>query len=117
MERKYNVAIDFDGVIYDKVTGASVEGALVAIRKLLEDHEVIIFTARDDLENVRIILEDWGFPKMKVTNRKPVAMWYVDDHAVRFDGDWNTTLMFIERGGYGWQDKENNQTNLSQSVR
>ena len=96
MERRKSVAIDFDGVIRNKETDGPVDGALEGIAKLLEKNDVVIFTARDDLESVRIWLEDHHFPKMKVTNRKPVAKAYLDDHAVRFEGSWQEAIYMIE---------------------
>ena len=102
MGRQNVLALDFDGVLRSKSDNSSVPGALEAIRGLQEEYEVVIFTARDDLDWVRNWLEDSGFPRMKVTNKKPVAFAYIDDHAVRFDGNWPYLLRSIPERG--WND-------------
>jgi hypothetical protein len=102
--RSQTICVDFDGVIRDKVTNKPIEGSDEGIRFLRREHEVIIFTARTDTEFVSMWLEDNGFPKMKITNKKPVASVYLDDHAIRFEGSWEYALREVSIHPTGWQD-------------
>lgn len=86
------IAIDFDGVLhsYEKgwqggiIYGTLVQGAKEALDVLREGYEIVVFTSRDDLENV----ENWLFKQLgyrvAVTNTKPIALAYIDDRAIRF---------------------------------
>ena len=89
------IGIDFDGVIHNKPESTPgefsgpVEGALSAVNTFLRDgFDVIIYTARGDLPEVRTWLKDHGFPKLLVTNEKIPADIYVDDRGYRFF-DWS----------------------------
>jgi len=84
------IAIDFDGVIYDK----PVEGVKESLQKLeKEGFELVVFTTRDNLDDVKVWMDKnvgWAcdgnntyFPG-KITNKKPKAIAYIDDRAVRF---------------------------------
>ncbi len=105
-ERKKTVAIDFYGVIRSKGDGSPVEGSYEAIRSLMEDFDLIIFTCRTDSSWVRNWLEDNQFPLLKVTNVKPIAFAYVDDHGIRFEGSWRQAVSEIYAKEYGWQDDQ-----------
>lgn len=105
---KPTIAIDFDGVlhaysrgwedgvIYDDPTPMSAG----ALSNLELDYQLIVFTAREDLDPVRKWLKE-HYPNndLKVTNRKPKAKIYIDDRAIRFDGWVNTmeAINIIER--------------------
>jgi hypothetical protein len=87
------IAIDFDGVVHQYSRGwwdgscydHPVEGAIEAIEKLRDKgYNVVIFTARDDLEAVRFWFEDHMSWAPEVTNKKPRASAYIDDRAIRF---------------------------------
>lgn len=88
------VAIDFDGVIHRYSKGwrdgscydRPMPGAKAAIKKLMKRYTVVILTARKTKTHykVRAWLRKWGFPKIKVTNIKPMAVFYLDDKAIRF---------------------------------
>src|ERR1039458_1790174 len=103
---KNRIAIDFDGVIHNdskkypggklmRPTGPPIEGALEGIKALLKaGKEVVIHTARP-ASHVGPWLAKNGFPKLKVTNTKPVARVYLDDRAVHFGGKtgWGPDLV------------------------
>ncbi len=92
------IGIDFDGTIHEYERGqqpkfgAPVPGALQAIRALREEgHEVVVYTAREDLAGIREWLRLRGLGDLEVTNRKPLAWRYVDDRAIHFE-DWDQAL-------------------------
>lgn len=100
---KRTIGVDFDGVIHSYGNGfggemtGPVPGAKEAIEKLIErGYEVIVFTARRDksLADAAAWLRDNGFPPVEVTNKKPIAMAYIDDHAVRFT-NWQDMLNYF----------------------
>lgn len=110
------VAVDFDGVIHAYSRGwgdgtiydEPVPGALKALRTLLEEHAVFVFTSRDpqqvadwlrergveartlyDLRMVEGLSYSYGTfwdrrDVILVTDRKLPAIAYIDDRAVRF---------------------------------
>ena len=104
---KKTVAIDFDGVIHKYLTpiGADeqrqvhdppVYQAKEFVEQCLENNfNVVFFTARHvsegGLDAVRDWLAEWGFPKLPVTGRKPIAVLYIDDRGFQFTGaNWPT---------------------------
>lgn len=87
------LAVDFDGVICDSYpggewtyTGEPMEGAREALLDLHKTYRLVVFTARHDLMAVRDWLHKHRLEHLfhDVTNRKPVAVTYIDDRAVRF---------------------------------
>jgi hypothetical protein len=108
------VAVDFDGVIHAYSKGwrdgtiydGPVEGALDALRTLMGRYAVVVHTARDPAPVVKW-LTGFGFnaeyfpgeqprfwscqTSILVTNRKPLAVAYIDDRAIRFTG-WDQAL-------------------------
>jgi hypothetical protein len=85
------VAVDFDGVLHQKspdfsddVTGDAVSGAAEGLRRLAERYDVVIFTARTELDPVRRWMADHGMGGFEVTHEKPAAGFYIDDHGFRF---------------------------------
>ncbi len=120
------VAVDFDGVIhsYEKgwqdgsIYGTPIPGAFEALRKLMEDYYVFIFTTRN-CQQIAEWLESYGFTTstddsrfahdliwdgsfwgtegvLLITNQKLGAIAYIDDRAIRFRGDWRETLAELE---------------------
>lgn len=101
MPRQPTVAIDFDGVlhaysqgwqhgeIYDDPTPGTAE----ALRRLNIRYRLVVFTARHNLDDVRawLRLHHLAHYFEDVTNRKPAAIAYVDDRALRFTS-WEHTL-------------------------
>ncbi len=109
------IMVDLDGVL-NKFTGWTgqyeqyeiADGALEFVTKLAgAAWRVIIFTARpdEDLLNVYAWAEENGlFPAVhSITNRKFPAAHYIDDKALRFDGDYNLMLQSIEHATPHWE--------------
>ena len=107
------VCIDLDGTLaqYDgwhgdhSEIGPPIVGALEATRRLAEQYELVVLTAREDTAPVEEWLRKHDFPPMRVTNVKPGAKWYIDDRAVEFNGSWAQTMAEL-RSGYPvwWED-------------
>jgi hypothetical protein len=87
-------AVDFDGVIHDyykgwqggMIYGEPNLGTKLALTKLSKKYELVVFTARHDLDAVRAWLRKHRLDQFfaDVTNRKPVAAWYLDDRGMLF---------------------------------
>ena len=89
------LAVDFDGVI----RGADDEliaGTRAGLRELHKRYTLILFTARHDLDWVRGWTHERhvGHYFVDFTNRKPDAVVYLDDRAVRFT-DWEQALEVV----------------------
>lgn len=97
------VAVDFDGVLntYNGWKGEDAlfqprEGAIEFLRQLWAEYDIVIHTTRDP-QRVWEWLETYWMNHLVhlVTNVKPPAVAYVDDRAVRFEGDYDATLAAI----------------------
>ena len=104
------ICIDFDGVIADftddiNVLGKIIPGAAPALRELPSSgYKIIIHTARpadkDNIARLADYLNKWEIPFDEInTNsdcpwpaQKPIADLYIDDRALRFNGNWQETL-------------------------
>ena len=87
-KRKLTIAIDFDGVITDS------EECRDALHWLRSRAKLICFSCKPP-ELVRALLEDLNLVTFfdGVTDRKPRADLYVDDHGFHFDGDWAAVIL------------------------
>ncbi len=104
-KHKSTIAIDFDGVInkYDGWKGYEhFDKPLPGARGFLEElqkrgYEVVIHTARN-MQHVEMWFEENGMSHLieRVSNHKPPAIAYVDDRAVRFNGNYAQTLEDIK---------------------
>ena len=91
-----------DGTIYDP----PVPGAREAMNELKErGYELVIFSARtgkskpDWKEQERMVKEwliKYDIPFDMITSEKLPAEFYIDDRAVRFEGNWAATLQVIK---------------------
>jgi hypothetical protein len=105
------VCVDFNGVL-DTYTGwrgpaflyPPREGAGAFLSKLSERYRVVVLTTFD-AALVWEWLRRYGFDAYvgDVTNHKVPAVVYVDDRAVRFDGDFEATLREIEAFRTHWE--------------
>ena len=115
-QEKQNLAIDFDGVIHnaDKgwgdgtCYGEPLPGAIDAIKRLSEDYNIVIFTAKAKSDRPLVngktgakLVYEW-LQKYQieqyvssVTSDKPRAELYIDDNGYRFE-NWNDTLKFVK---------------------
>ena len=113
------VAIDFDGVIHahrvpwtyaNEINDGPVPGAFEFIERVLEEFNVVIFSARADSYTAREAICEWlqaHWPAVKVvarrgecvlvggswihiTHEKPHAFMYIDDRGWRFEGTFPT---------------------------
>ena len=97
-ESAKTIMIDLDGVL-DNYKGYSEEipeireGGKEFVKKLSKDYELILFTTRKTKKAVEW-LQDNKIDKYfkEVTNVKEPAYIYIDDRAIKFDGDYNKTL-------------------------
>ena len=100
MPQRPTLAVDFDGVIHEYskgwnggALGVIMPGARDALIQLSVKYRIVVFTARHDLEAVRDWMHDQRLDHLiaDVTNRKPVAVAYLDDRAVKFI-NWEQAL-------------------------
>ena len=110
------VAIDFDGVIHDAnqgwgdgtCYGDPLPGAIEAVKKLAENYDIVIFTAKAkpdrplvDGKTGAVLVREWFIRYSiedcikSITSEKPRAELYIDDNGYRFE-NWNDTLKFVE---------------------
>lgn len=103
MAKKKVIALDFDGVLhqYDgwrdgTIYGDPVVGAVETLNRWKDKYNLVIFTCRVPIKDVREwVFEKFGF-NIVVTNMKPHADLYIDDRGCRFEGDWNKTASYVE---------------------
>ena len=97
------IAIDFDHTICDTAhpipgrrMGPPMEGVKDALRELRANgHTIIVHTVWGDEKGRKTIADFMNYyelPFNEITNIKPLASFYVDDKAVRFEGNWEETL-------------------------
>lgn len=107
------IAIDFDGTIHryskgwcsGKIYDFPERGVARAIRRLREaKYKVVIHSPRAVgrsyegkwQESQRAEMRDWlelyGIEYDEITATKPEAFAYIDDKAIRYNGDWNAIL-------------------------
>jgi hypothetical protein len=108
------ICVDFDGVIAEfsediQEFGPPISGAAEAMAELKSlGFKVIIHTARpandDHIRALKDYLDRHGiaFDEMNTNSDchwkavKPLADFYIDDRAIRFEGDWNETLSQVK---------------------
>ena len=98
------LAIDIDHTLcqseghesYQEAT--PIEGAREALSQLRENGwHIILHTARhfNHWKVTRAWLEEYGFEYDEIVYGKPPARYYIDDRAMRFEGNWEETLRTI----------------------
>lgn len=117
MKRKLRktVCIDFDGVL-NNYKGFD-ENYLGEPKPFVEDFlckiddyfDVVIFTARD-INKVESWFYQHGLENIpiKITNEKVPAVAYIDDRAIRFDGNFNETLKELFEFEPYWKTQKDN---------
>jgi|GEM_PF-1017136 len=111
-ENMKTIAIDFDGVINSfksgwkgpEFTDEPVNGAFEAINILLnEGYKVIIYSTRAETVEGKNTIYNYllgngiNIREIEVTDKKPIALVYIDDRAIKFSGNWNETLDKIKK--------------------
>jgi hypothetical protein len=112
---KGTIAVDFDGVIHGYSKGWAdgsiydppIPGVAQALQSLIDNgYEIVIFSTRCDdrvvkgvpqkgqLAEVLAYLAAFGIPYHRVHTGvgKPLCKLFIDDNALRFEGDWGKTL-------------------------
>lgn len=114
-EIRRTVALDFDGV-FNKFKGWTGQyqdyEPLDGIRKGLENltkhgKRIVISTARPEIQPVLDWLDHHNLSRYiaEVTNKKPLAVRYVDDMGITFRGDFDVMIEEIERFSAWWEEK------------
>lgn len=99
---KKTLAIDFDGVIHDyknpvqgRRMGAPITGTKETLTRLKANgNKIIIHTVWGDEKGKQTIadfMKYYGLPFDDITNIKPSADFYIDDHGIHFD-NWENVL-------------------------
>lgn len=106
------ILIDLDGVIHSyeegwkdgSLYGDVIQGAKETIDKLSIDYEIVIFTSRlsqeaqneETIKEQKRLISEWlGKNNVyfdHITADKLPAILYIDDNAIRFDGNWEEVL-------------------------
>ncbi len=101
--------IDLDGVL-DNYTVYTDEipdiknGAKEFVKKLSENYELILFTTRNSKQAVEWLQSNKIDKYFKnVTNVKNPAYIYIDDRALKFNGDYNKTIDEIKEFSVYWK--------------
>ncbi|VVB50714.1 Uncharacterised protein [uncultured archaeon] len=101
------IAIDFDGTVckYPRFVSPGnipfepIDGAKEALETIHKYFRIVIFSVRANNETGKKAIIDWmtenQIPFDDVTDRKPHSVLYIDDNAIRFEGDWKKTLKDI----------------------
>lgn len=102
--KRPNIAIDFDGTIakYPKfispgdIPFGPIEDAKESIEVLAKHFRIVIFSVRAKTEDGRKGIADWmakhKIPYNSITDKKPSCRLYIDDNAIRFEGNWKQTV-------------------------
>lgn len=118
-ETEYNaknvICLDFDGVIHDDylgfhdgtIYGNPIEGSIFAITELSKKYKIIIYTCKANPDRPIInnktgieLIWDWLEKHnikgniFDITYKKPIALIYIDDKAVRFE-NWTDTFKLL----------------------
>lgn len=109
--RPRTIAIDFDGVLHLYSSGWTgveptddpVPGAQRFMERLIKrGYTPVVYSARalekDGVEEIRLWLAKHDFPRVKVTSDKIPALLYLDDRGLRFEGDFDEVMAFIDQG-------------------
>lgn len=103
-----NICVDFDDTLcnWSDVTpgfkmGKPFPDAKEALEKFKEmGYTVVIFSAKALSQVGSKIIKDWldyfEIPYDEITCVKKSAEFYIDDHAVRFEGNWSDTFLFVK---------------------
>jgi predicted TIM-barrel enzyme len=108
------ICVDFDGVVHDYLNpvpgrkmGPPMEGAVEALERLQDaGYHVVILTVRGDQPGYII---DWcdyyDVPYNEVTNKKPNAIIYIDDRAIRHI-NWDLTMQTVKALAHDFEMEE-----------
>ncbi|MEM8735851.1 MAG: hypothetical protein AAGG44_16600 [Planctomycetota bacterium] len=99
------ICLDFDGVLnsyrsgwtgIDSIPDPPIHGSDRAVARLRKDYRVVVHSARCSTEEGRNAIKNWlakhNIEVDEVCEHKPPAMVYIDDRAIRFQGNWADTM-------------------------
>ncbi|MEZ6134279.1 MAG: hypothetical protein R3C53_05140 [Pirellulaceae bacterium] len=103
--RRRTICLDFDGVVHSYRSGWCGEGSIPdppihgterAIERLRKEYRVVIHSARcrtaAGREAIARWLEKHRIDVDEICEHKPPALVYIDDRAIRFEGNWAETM-------------------------
>lgn len=102
--KRQSIALDFDGTLCqypkfiapDKIPFGPVEGAKEAVDTLSKYFRIVVYSVRARTEPGRKAIADWmdkhDMHYDNITDKKTPSVLYVDDNAIRFDGNWSKIL-------------------------
>ena len=103
------IMIDLDGVLYnytrytDEIPSIR-NGAKKFIKELSNNYELVLFTTRSPKQAVNWLQENKIDKYFKdVTNVKFSAYIYIDDRAIKFEGNYDKTIKEIESFRVHWK--------------
>jgi hypothetical protein len=107
---KKRICIDFDGVLNNYTGWPGSEnpstpknGVENFLCNLSKSYEIYIFTTRDcETVNRWLIKYDLKQYISNITNIKEPAFVYIDDRAIKFDGDYSKTITEIKNFKPHW---------------
>lgn len=110
--KRLAVCVDFDGVLNDYEGWRSPNymykprpGAKEFLQELIKHYYVIIFSTRDPWR-LREWFELHKLPYDEIADKKPPAVAYIDDRALKFEGDYRKTLHDLKNFYTHWELKE-----------
>ncbi|MEK6823244.1 MAG: hypothetical protein AABY13_05420 [Nanoarchaeota archaeon] len=112
MKKSFPVCIDFDGVLaeYHGYKGPHKHGVpLPGCREFLQrlvaaKIPFVVLTTRDEKKGILAWFKKHTLPMPKdVTNKKVIALAYIDDRAVHFDGDYKNLLRTLKKFHVHWK--------------
>lgn len=102
---RQTICLDFDGVIHsyrsgwcgaDSIPDPPIHGTDRAIQRLRQQYRVVVHSARCATAEGRQAIEQWlkkhAIDVDEVCEHKPPAFVYIDDRAIRFEGNWTDTM-------------------------
>ncbi|MCA9126431.1 MAG: hypothetical protein KDB22_05070 [Planctomycetales bacterium] len=104
-QTRRTICLDFDGVIHsyrsgwcgiESIPDPPIHGTDRAIERLRQEYRVVVHSARCATQAGREAIENWLLKHQivvdEVCEHKPPAMVYIDDRAIRFQGDWSNAI-------------------------
>lgn len=97
------LCIDFDDTLYNRSTEQPIQGAVEVLSQLKDEgYAILILSSRINPElwgelvkfrekEIADWMEQYNIPYDKIVAFKPPADLYIDDKALRFEGDWKST--------------------------
>lgn len=114
-KEKGTIAVDFDGVLHtykgwegETVMYPPLPGTREFLEKLNQKYRVVVFTARDNLGVVADWLAEYGLLGLvnSITKEKPKAWAYIDNRAIRFNGDFGDVMNQLDTNPWWKVDRE-----------